>query len=413
MNPFVTEMMNKDSGKIKEKAMIATDFQYYNPIKIVAGKKALDNITYEMDQLNVYNPLCIIDENSKAAGLDKELVKAFYNSELSIPAIFSVNDKDEDLKTIKELTVEYIQMSCDCIVVMGVGKTVDIAKGISLFITENIRDISELKDETILKASDCPIFLLFNQFCQGEECSDILTLSQGEGKENQCFCFNHLLPKVVFMDSRIHLKQDNSTIALAGVNTLVKALESTYSKKKNPHSDSYSMSSLQYTREYLMRTLSTPSNKEGMSGLINASVFASIGLSNSPESLIGALAKAINKVSQVSTNLSQLALMPAALQWCVKSIEMDWEDVLLPLIGLEAFSQTKSEQHNQTIVSTLQEWQEKISQLTNLPTKLEKSGIKKEDFSAIIDNALAQDAIKNLPNKIKKEDLLSILEESY
>jgi len=36
-------------------------YEFFNPVKIASGKKALDNLPYELNQLNVQRPLIVTD----------------------------------------------------------------------------------------------------------------------------------------------------------------------------------------------------------------------------------------------------------------------------------------------------------------------------------------------------------------
>ena len=49
--------------------MLPSYYEFYNPVKIISGHKALDNLPYELDQLGVKRPLVITDQGVVNAGL--------------------------------------------------------------------------------------------------------------------------------------------------------------------------------------------------------------------------------------------------------------------------------------------------------------------------------------------------------
>ena len=58
--------------------MIPSYYEFYNPVKIVSGKKALDNLPFELSQLGVSKPLILTDQGVTKAGLVKYVVNALF-----------------------------------------------------------------------------------------------------------------------------------------------------------------------------------------------------------------------------------------------------------------------------------------------------------------------------------------------
>jgi len=49
--------------------MLPPYFQFYNPVKILSGKKALENIPFELELLNAGRPMIVTDQGVVQAGL--------------------------------------------------------------------------------------------------------------------------------------------------------------------------------------------------------------------------------------------------------------------------------------------------------------------------------------------------------
>ena len=49
--------------------MNSLNFRFYNPVKLIAGDKALGSLPYELKQLRSQRPLVITDQGVRAAGL--------------------------------------------------------------------------------------------------------------------------------------------------------------------------------------------------------------------------------------------------------------------------------------------------------------------------------------------------------
>ncbi len=63
-------------------------FKFYNKTRIISGKKALENIPYELKSMDAVKPLIVTDKKSVRKGLVKLLVSAYGDSGLVIGAAF-------------------------------------------------------------------------------------------------------------------------------------------------------------------------------------------------------------------------------------------------------------------------------------------------------------------------------------
>jgi len=68
--------------------MLPSYYEFFNPVKISSGRKALDNLPYELHQLNVQRPLVISDKGVSEAGLTKIVIGAFAASGITLGGIY-------------------------------------------------------------------------------------------------------------------------------------------------------------------------------------------------------------------------------------------------------------------------------------------------------------------------------------
>ena len=68
--------------------MLPSFYEFGNPVRIVSGNKAVDNIPYELKRLGAQRPLVITDQGVSYAGLLSYVEDAIADSETRIGAIF-------------------------------------------------------------------------------------------------------------------------------------------------------------------------------------------------------------------------------------------------------------------------------------------------------------------------------------
>ena len=56
---------------------MSTYFEFFCPVKIISGIKALENIPFELDLLGAKRPIIVTDKGVVAAGLAKTVTDAF------------------------------------------------------------------------------------------------------------------------------------------------------------------------------------------------------------------------------------------------------------------------------------------------------------------------------------------------
>jgi alcohol dehydrogenase len=64
--------------------MLPSYYEFFNPVKIASGKKALDNLPYELNQLDVQRPLIITDKGVVEAVLVRIVTSSFADSGITL-----------------------------------------------------------------------------------------------------------------------------------------------------------------------------------------------------------------------------------------------------------------------------------------------------------------------------------------
>jgi alcohol dehydrogenase len=111
-------------------------YEFYCPVKILCGPKALPNLPYELQQLGVRRPLIVTDAGVVAAGLLEKVTGAFVGSDCEVGAVFDRTPPDSSVGTVNEVAALYRQRQCDSLVAVGGGSSLDTAKAVNIVISE-------------------------------------------------------------------------------------------------------------------------------------------------------------------------------------------------------------------------------------------------------------------------------------
>ena len=130
--------------------MIPSYFEFTNPVRIIAGHKALDNISFELGQLQAHKPLILTDQGIKKAGLLKYVKDAFKETDITF-SLFEDIIQDSSEELVRNIAVLFRETDSDSLIAVGGGSVIDTAKAVNVLVTENSDDLMQFAGAEIIK----------------------------------------------------------------------------------------------------------------------------------------------------------------------------------------------------------------------------------------------------------------------
>jgi len=91
-------------------------YEFFCPVKIIAGLAALEHAPYELSIRGGSKALIITDSGIKAAGLLEHVLTVFDKSQVEIATVYDQVPPDSSLGVVKEIADIYRQHQCDSII---------------------------------------------------------------------------------------------------------------------------------------------------------------------------------------------------------------------------------------------------------------------------------------------------------
>lgn len=173
------EDVDSDAACRKDKAakeetyvMMPEYFEFYNPVKIMCGEAALENIPYELTRLGAHKIFVLISRTmlndgilERIGGLGKALI------ETDIP-------KDSSFAVVKKLAQKALVAECDGVLAVGGGSVLDTAKVVRALISQRKTNPRELLgNEWVQKSSRIieriPFIMVPTTSGTGSECTSV------------------------------------------------------------------------------------------------------------------------------------------------------------------------------------------------------------------------------------------------
>ncbi len=375
-------------------------FEFYNKTKISSGRKALENIPYELESMNAVKPLVITDKKTVKDGIVKTLVKSFYNSDITIGAIYDEVPGYASTALLKNLSRLFRDRGCDSIIALGGDAAASAAKGLNILVSNKSDDILNFQNMETSAALKPFIFIPTSQ-ARGTETSNEAVIDARIYKSDDLF------PDLVLIDSRMLKWNDRKDTASSAMLALAQSIEACTFSESNPINDAFAYASIEMVYENLAGSLRCFFNKQEKTGFINGVAISGIVYSNAPEGLARAIGFEMEKMTGHHAGLCAGLVLPYALDYKFRFEKTGVRgELLLPLAGIENFCSVHESERAEKSVELLYLMIDNLE--GSIPGRIKDLNIPMYMIKKIADAAEARGG-----SKYSKGAALKILEHAY
>ena len=393
--------------------MLPAYYEYHNPVKILSGSNALDNIPSELDMLGASRPMIITDQGVSKAGLIDVVTSSFGSSNLVVGAIYDKTPPDSSNIIVAEVAKIYRKKKCDSIIAVGGGSSIDTAKCVNICITEESDDLLQFMGANVLKKQMKPFVVVPTTAGTGSEVTLVAVVLNVEKKMKMLFPSPRLYPNVAVLDPRMTQTMPAHITAATGMDALTHAVEAYSCMQKNPMSDAYAFMAIELIRNYLLKATKQGKNVEARLGMANAALMAGSAFSNSMVGIVHALGHSCGGVSHIPHGVAMGILLPFGMEYNMEKVSDLYAELLLPLAGIDVYTKTPAAKRAKKSVEVIRKLLKDLKKASKLPITLKQAGVKKKDLEAIAKTTLNDGAIIVNPIEVAYEDALAILEKAF
>ena len=389
-------------------------YEFFCPVKVIAGHAALEHIPFELATLGAKRPMIITDKGVLANKLLTPVEAAFESTEIEIGLIFDEVPPDSSLETVRAAAQAYRANNCDAIIAVGGGSVIDTAKATNILVTEGGDDLLKYSGAHNLPRPLKPFFVIPTTSGTGSEVTLAAVVSDNQKNVKMAFASNYLMPHAAILDPRMTQTLPPHLTAMTAMDAMTHAVEAYTCLAANPISDAYATAAIKKISNNLFKVLDNPTDAEGRLELAQASTMAGIAFSNSMVGIVHSLGHALGAVAHLPHGLCMNLFLPYVLDYN-KDVNGDKiAELLLPLAGADIYAQTPANQRADKTIAMINTIRDRLNALTKLPRTLSETGkINKDQLDAVADKALNDGSIIYNPKEATFKDLKSILEKAW
>ncbi|MDI6621679.1 iron-containing alcohol dehydrogenase [Acinetobacter junii] len=389
-------------------------YEFFCPVKVIAGNAALEHIPFELATLGAKHPMIITDKGVRANGLLNPIEAAFSTTDAVIGAIFDDVPPDSSLEVVRLAAELYRKQKCDAIIAIGGGSVIDTSKATNILVSEGGNDLLQYSGAHNLSKPLKPFFVIPTTSGTGSEVTMVAVVSDLEKNVKIPFTSYYLMPHAAILDPRMTQTLPPHLTAMTAMDAMTHAVEAYTCLAANPLSDAYASAAIKKISENLFKVLDNPSEPQGRLELAQASTMAGIAFSNSMVGLVHSLGHALGAVAHLPHGLCMNLFLPYVLEYNKEVNGNKIGELLLPLAGADIYAQTPANQRADKAIATILTMRDRLFSLTKLPRNLRETGkVTEAQLDDVAEKALNDGSIIFNPKEASLKDLRAILQKAW
>ena len=394
--------------------MAKSYYEFFCPVKIVAGHKALEHIPFELAALLAKRPMIITDKGVRGAGLLEHVANAFEGADSQIVVIFDDVPPDSSLSTVRNAAALYRENNCDAIIAIGGGSVIDTSKGVNILVSEGGTDLLKYSGAHNLPKPLKPFFVVPTTSGTGSEVTMVAVISDTEKGVKLPFTSYFLMPNAAILDPRMTQTLPPHITAMTGMDALTHAVEAYTCLGYNPVSDAFATAAIRKVSENLMKVMDSPKDADGRLELAQASTMAGVAFSNSMVGLVHALGHSLGALCHIPHGLCMSLFLPYVLEYN-KEVNGDRiGELLLYLAGADVYAATPKAQRADKAIQQIRVMRDELYARCKLPRTLTETGkVTESQLRQVAELTVNDGSIIYNPKEANVEDALAILKRAW
>lgn len=254
-------------------------YTYNFPCPIRFGAGVIDEVGPHLIEQGFKNPLIVTDPGFANLPLFQRIIDILKSSGLE-PLSFTGIDKNPIKKNVLGGVASYHSQKADCIIGLGGGASMDVARAIALkaYHERDLFDFDDSLGGDKFVTEEVPYFITIPTTSgTGSEVGRSTVISEDESHQKRVLFSPRLLAKIVFADPELTMELPASVTAATGMDALTHNIEAYLAKGFSPLCDGIAIEGIRLVNESLLKATDSPClesrSKMQMAALMGATSF--------------------------------------------------------------------------------------------------------------------------------------------
>ena len=375
-------------------------YQYNFPTTIRFGAGSVQELPDYLKNNNLKAPLIVTDPVVASLDFFKKIM-----SHLDIKGIHAEVFHDIHKNPVKsdvyKGTDVFDQTNADCIIGIGGGAALDVARAIVLRVNhrEDLFKYDDLIGGDIYVTNDVPHFITIPTTAgTGSEVGRSAIIADDETHQKKILFSPKLLAKIVFADPALTMGLPGPVTAATGMDALTHNMEAFIAKMEHPLCEGIALEGIRLIHQSIEKAVHQ-SDLESRSQMLIASLMGAVAFQKGL-GVVHSLAHPLSSLLDTHHGLANAINLPYGMAFNISGSEEKFKRITRTL--------ELKEETGDAVVKYLHEMNEKIG----IPHQLRDIGVKEDHLDILADLAIADFAHPNNPKPVSRDDFRQLYQQA-
>lgn len=293
--------------------MHSQSFTVNQPTRIRFGVDAINDLPALVKELGGSKVFLVVDPGLIQAGLVERITAPLAAAKIAFE-LYDQVDPEPGLKLADNGAKLAKKAKCDCVVGAGGGSAMDVAKAVSILLTNGGKAEDYLGLGKIKKPG-VPKIMIPTSAGTGAEVTFTAVFINEKTKSKGGMNGDPLYPEAAILDPALTVSLPPHITATTGVDALTHALEAFVSTQAHAISDMYALEAIDLISSNLVKAYAHGGNLEARSNMLLGSLLAGKALATAGVGLVHAMAYPLGGMFGIPHGLANAVLLPYVMAY--------------------------------------------------------------------------------------------------
>ncbi|WP_017470430.1 iron-containing alcohol dehydrogenase [Amphibacillus jilinensis] len=377
------------------------------PTVIKHGIGSIQYIGEEVKRLGVTKVLLVTDPGIYQAGVTAPVENHLKEAGLAV-VVFNKVQPNPATALIAEGSSLYEKESCDGLVAVGGGSSMDTAKAIGVEVKHegSVLDYEAAEGKKPLEHRIPPLTTIPTTAGTGSEVTQWAVITDEERE----FKFNTGGPLIAahltILDPELHVTMPPHVTAMTGIDALAHAIECYTMHFAQPVTDAVALLAIEYVAKYIRRAYADSGDIEARYGMAQAAMLAGLSYGSASAGAAHAMSQTLGGIIPVAHGQAVAAMMGPVMEYNWKG-HPDKFARIAQALGVDTFNMTTEEAAKASVNEVY-----RLVEDLDVPT-LEEQGVSSEMIERLAKEAMKDPQTVGNPRDLTVKDYVWIYERCF
>ncbi len=374
--------------------------------KVIIGLGSIQTLPNEIKERGLKKVFIVTDEGLVKNGICEVLINIIKKVVSKID-VFSDIPSDPPIETAYKCFEMAKAKKIDLVIGLGGGSSLDIAKMLSIMLTNN-QKIEDLFGINLVKKRGITKFLIPTTAGTGSEVTPIAILSDEKEHLKKGVVSDYLLPEVAILDGELTKSLPPKPTASSGIDALIHAIEAFTSVNANQYTDYLAIKAMEIISKNLRKVWANGDNLEARQLMLEGSFLAGQAFANAGVTAVHAFAYPLGGEFHIHHGVSNAVMLCPVLEFNLMASPEKFAQ-----LGKIFCPENDSKDFKKLGLAAINFLRELIIDL-ELPTTLKELNIPENAIERLAEGAMkVTRLLANNPRKINLTDAINIYKKAY